>query len=31
MVVHLVDASDADGVRARHRADHEAWRRRVAR
>jgi multisubunit Na+/H+ antiporter MnhE subunit len=31
MVVHLVDASDADGVRARHLRDHEAWRRRVAR
>jgi multisubunit Na+/H+ antiporter MnhE subunit len=31
MIVHLVDASDADGVRVRHRRDHEAWRRRVAR
>jgi multisubunit Na+/H+ antiporter MnhE subunit len=31
MIVHLVDASDADAVRARHRADHERWRRRVGR
>jgi multisubunit Na+/H+ antiporter MnhE subunit len=29
MIVHLVDASDADAVRARHRRDHDAWRRRV--
>jgi multisubunit Na+/H+ antiporter MnhE subunit len=31
LIVHLVDARDADAVRARHRRDHEAWRRRVPR
>jgi multisubunit Na+/H+ antiporter MnhE subunit len=31
MTVHLVDASDADAVRARHRLAQERWRRRVAR
>ncbi|WP_217914688.1 Na+/H+ antiporter subunit E [Miltoncostaea marina] len=31
MIVHLTDASDPDGVRERHRRDHERWRRRVAR
>lgn len=31
MLVHLIDAGDPDGVRERHRRDHERWRRRVAR
>lgn len=31
LVVHLVDAGDPDGVRARHRETHERWRSRVAR
>jgi multisubunit Na+/H+ antiporter MnhE subunit len=29
LVVHLVDASDPDAVRARHRASHERWQRKV--
>ncbi|HET6689819.1 MAG TPA: Na+/H+ antiporter subunit E [Miltoncostaeaceae bacterium] len=29
MTVHLVDASDGDATRARHRRVHERWRRRV--
>ena len=31
LVVHLVDASDPDAVRARHRRAHERWQRRVVR
>jgi multisubunit Na+/H+ antiporter MnhE subunit len=31
MTVHLVDASDADATRARHRRNQELWRRRVPR
>jgi len=31
MIVHLIDARDPEGVRARHRRDHERWRRRVVR
>lgn len=31
MIVHLVDARDPAAVRARHRRNHERWRRRVAR
>lgn len=31
MTVHLVDASDGDAARARHRRAHERWRRRVPR
>lgn len=31
LVVHLVDAADPEGVRARHHAAHERWRTRVAR
>jgi multisubunit Na+/H+ antiporter MnhE subunit len=29
LVVHLVDAGDPDGVRARHHAAHEQWQRKV--
>jgi hypothetical protein len=28
LITHLVDASDVDGVRARHRRNDERWRRR---
>jgi multisubunit Na+/H+ antiporter MnhE subunit len=31
LVVHLVDAGDPDGVRARHHAAHERWQRKVVR
>jgi multisubunit Na+/H+ antiporter MnhE subunit len=31
LVVHLVDAGDPDAVRARHRAAHERWQRKVVR
>jgi multisubunit Na+/H+ antiporter MnhE subunit len=31
MLVHLVDSRDPEGIRARHRRNHERWRRRVAR
>jgi multisubunit Na+/H+ antiporter MnhE subunit len=31
LIVHLIDARDPEGVRARHRRDHERWRRRVVR